>query len=198
MERAATPQRQARGQRRRLAIADAALRVAEREGVDAVTHRKVATEAGVPLASTTYYFDSLQELLESALERLIDREAEILRGLAGGLEGARISIDDGIEALIGWLAALVRDERQAQLSQFELYLRVARTGGRSRSWTEPYLEVARGALVALGSPEPGVQAQMVLAICDGLAIHQLTDPRDDYAQNVLGPTLRAWRRQAFG
>jgi DNA-binding transcriptional regulator YbjK len=45
-----------RGEARRTAIVDAALRLVARGGPRAVTHRAVAAEADVPLAATTYYF----------------------------------------------------------------------------------------------------------------------------------------------
>ena len=45
------------------AILEAALRVIAERGVEAVTHRAVADAAGVPLSATTYYFESLDELL---------------------------------------------------------------------------------------------------------------------------------------
>ena len=54
--------RKARGEKRREEIIAAALRVIEREGVAGVTHRTVATEAGVPTTSTTYHFTSLDDL----------------------------------------------------------------------------------------------------------------------------------------
>ncbi len=37
------------------------------EGFSALTHRAVANRAGVPLASTTYYFSSVDDLAEQAL-----------------------------------------------------------------------------------------------------------------------------------
>lgn len=42
---------------------EAALRIIAREGLRAVSHRSVATEAGVPLAATTYYFSDLEDLI---------------------------------------------------------------------------------------------------------------------------------------
>ena len=60
---AATP----KGELRRRALLEAVLAVLERGGPGAVTHRSVATEAGVPLAAATYYFDGRDDLLRSAL-----------------------------------------------------------------------------------------------------------------------------------
>ena len=55
---------------RRRAIIDAALRIIASRGLPAVTHRTVARQAGVPLAATTYYFASKNEILSEALESL--------------------------------------------------------------------------------------------------------------------------------
>lgn len=57
---------------RRKAILEAALRVIERDGVRGVKHRAVATEAGVPLAATTYYFDDIQSLLHDAFVHYVE------------------------------------------------------------------------------------------------------------------------------
>ena len=46
--------RQRRGEERRRQILHAALDVIGREGIGAVTHRTVASVAGVPLGSLTY------------------------------------------------------------------------------------------------------------------------------------------------
>ncbi len=70
-----SPRRQARGSERRETIIDAALTLMVREGPHAVSHRRVATEADVPLAATTYYFTSRDELLALAGQRLADEWA---------------------------------------------------------------------------------------------------------------------------
>ena len=48
---------------RRQDIIEATLRVMARDGLRAVSHRAVASEASVPLASTTYYFRDLEDLI---------------------------------------------------------------------------------------------------------------------------------------
>ena len=65
-------------QGRREQILEATLRVIGRSGREAVTHRAVAEEAGVPLGSTTYYFDSRDDLLGQALEQVARKETERL------------------------------------------------------------------------------------------------------------------------
>lgn len=52
---------------RRQTIIDAATRVIAEAGLAALTHRRVAEVANVPVGSTTYYFKDLDELREAAL-----------------------------------------------------------------------------------------------------------------------------------
>ena len=56
-----------RGAARREAILRATLALIGERGPDAVTHRAVAERAGVPLASTTYWFESKEDLLQETL-----------------------------------------------------------------------------------------------------------------------------------
>lgn len=62
---------------RRDVIIDATLNVIADVGLAKTTHRKVASAAGVPLGSMTYYFEGLDDLLNSAFERLAHQVAEI-------------------------------------------------------------------------------------------------------------------------
>lgn len=55
------------GQARRKAILEATLRLIVKEGIRGVRHRAVAAEADVPLASTTYYFNDIKDLISDAL-----------------------------------------------------------------------------------------------------------------------------------
>jgi DNA-binding transcriptional regulator YbjK len=64
-------------------LLDAVVRVVAEVGADAVTHRRVAEVAGLPLASTTYWFQSKEEMLTAALERAADRDIERLAAFLG-------------------------------------------------------------------------------------------------------------------
>lgn len=66
---AATPRRRDPEARRREILTAAAALAAE-HGPAALTHRAIATRAGVPLGSTTQHFASIDELREAALEQL--------------------------------------------------------------------------------------------------------------------------------
>jgi len=60
--------RQARGDERRLHILRATWQVIVSDGIRGVRHRAVAEAAGVPLASTTYYFRDIQALINESME----------------------------------------------------------------------------------------------------------------------------------
>lgn len=63
----------------------AALDVIRRRGVDGLTHRIVADEAGVSLGLTTYHFSSLEEILEAAFDLAMRRDTKTLTAWAQGL-----------------------------------------------------------------------------------------------------------------
>ncbi|MGI5353970.1 TetR/AcrR family transcriptional regulator [Streptomyces sp. CA-252508] len=59
-------------------IADAALTLLAERGMRGLTHRAVDEAAGLPQGSTSNYARTRQALLETAVRRLADREAQVL------------------------------------------------------------------------------------------------------------------------
>lgn len=93
-----TDGRVARGRRTRQAILDACIEVIRSDGTAAITHRVVAARAEVSLASTTYHFDSLDDLLVAAFEQMTDHAVAQLRAMADEvLLGKRDLLDAAIE-----------------------------------------------------------------------------------------------------
>ena len=62
----------AKGAQRRDDLARAAAALTLRDGPGALTHRRVAAEAGASLSATTYYFASLDDLAAAAGRSLAD------------------------------------------------------------------------------------------------------------------------------
>ena len=58
---------------RRDDIADAAIRIIERDGLRGLTHRAVDRELGLAVGSTSYYARTRRQLIELAVHRLADR-----------------------------------------------------------------------------------------------------------------------------
>jgi DNA-binding transcriptional regulator YbjK len=173
--------RQARGERRRDAILEAALRVVAEQGVAAVTHRAVAAEADVPLASTTYYFESLDELLEAALFMFVNAEAERLGAVAESLEGTELQ---PLEA-----AKLFRAELEdGSVAQFQLYLEASRRPRLrevARRCLDLYEAAAQSALRSAGAEHPGSYARAFVALFDGYGLHRIAGGDDQGFEDAL-------------
>lgn len=75
----------AKSEHRRKEILDAALRIVAREGIRGVKHRAVAKEANVPLASTTYYFKDIEELISDAFMLFAEKSLQVLDMFYGEL-----------------------------------------------------------------------------------------------------------------
>lgn len=101
MTAASTP----KGERRRQALVEAAAALLVEGGFDAVRHRAVAERAGLPLASTTYYFDSLDELVVAAVEHHgrdeLNRGAALLAALPARPRGIDSVVDLVLDQLLG-------------------------------------------------------------------------------------------------
>ena len=82
---------------RRSRILEAALDVIAEVGVHKTTHRRIAARAEVPLGSLTYYFASLEDILEQAFESLsVEMSARYRRSLeeaAGPAEAEAAVVD---------------------------------------------------------------------------------------------------------
>ncbi len=65
---------------RRQAILQAVITIIARDGIRAVRHRAVATEAGVPLSATTYYFNDIGQLLTEAFAHFNGQKDSVVAG----------------------------------------------------------------------------------------------------------------------
>ena len=119
-----------KGERRRYALVSAAADLLCEGGFDAVRHRAVARRAGLPLASTTYYFSSLDDLIAKAVEHVGIREAEQLRSAWTALSRRRRGAESTADVLVDLWSATVRERGSEQLiSRYERYIACARQPG---------------------------------------------------------------------
>lgn len=126
MTAAVTP----KGERRRYALVSAAADLLCEGGFDAVRHRAVARRAGLPLASTTYYFSSLDDLIAKAVEYVGTRESEHLQHqvslLSRRRRGAESTADILVDLLVGDNPERVTEQ---MISRYERYIACARQPG---------------------------------------------------------------------
>jgi TetR/AcrR family transcriptional regulator, regulator of biofilm formation and stress response len=185
--------RRPKGERRRHALLEATLQLIGRGGPAAVTHRALAAEAGVPLATTTYYFSSKTELLREAL-RLAVREDVALAESDPAWREAR---DAGTaaelaDALARNLGMYLRDPERA-VAHHEVFLAASRDpelAPTAEEWTATNTAMLEPLLDRLGSDAPADDARIVNAILNGLTIEQLGSPVDDFTERVAHPALR--------
>lgn len=172
------PTRPLRGEARRGLIAEAALRLVASEGPAAVTHRRVAAEAGLPLASTTYWFKDKTEVLVSAYELAEERDMARVRSLADACAAVPAS-DLGL-ALTDLVTGELTEHRAALMASYALWLESARVPelrAVERSWCDAYLEVMASLLRTAGLPDPEVAARLLIAALDGLMLGELSQDR---------------------
>ena len=107
----ATAVRRAPSEAIRAAIIEATIRLIGRDGVDGVTHRAVAREAGVSLSSTTYHFASRDEIVSEALRRVADARDRAHRARRRGAgRGPSPTSRSIARALAAWLTEQVQGD----------------------------------------------------------------------------------------
>ncbi|OFJ53188.1 TetR/AcrR family transcriptional regulator [Mycolicibacterium grossiae] len=120
-----------KGERRRYALVSAAADLLCEGGFDAVRHRAVARRAGLPLASTTYYFSSLDDLIAKAVEHVGSREAEKLTHRVAALSRRRRGAESTADVLVDLLVGdgLGSSDSEELISRYERYVACARHPG---------------------------------------------------------------------
>lgn len=165
-----------RGDARRTAILAAATRLLEERGFAATSHRTVARAAGVPLASTTYYFASRQDLVAEALGAIGERYLTQAR---------RIASKPGSGPLARQLIEMVAGrgpsaEHASLLTFYECYIQAGRTPAYAkvvRGWTRELTDLVATVLVRAGHSNPTTTARYLVAAIDGLLLVALADGR---------------------
>lgn len=168
---------QARGDERRRALLEAALRVVGHGGLAALSHRAVAVEAGVPAGSTTYYFATKDDMVTETLRFAAEREVEALERRTRELEGEFASPEDLVDQVALWLDDQLRGESRTRLiALYALQLeamRVPRLRPLYASWTVAAVKLAARLLEAAGVEEATARAPALVAAVDGVRHNQL-------------------------
>lgn len=165
-----------RGAARREALLEAALTIVAEVGADAVTHRRVAQAAGLPLASTTYWFDSKEHLLTAAIELAADRDIARIETLVSGRADGADPIALAVDGLLEPLDDERPGSRTSLLAAYSLLLEAARRPALraiATRWSEAYTCGLAALLEAAGSRQARADAQLLMAAYDGLLLEQL-------------------------
>lgn len=178
---------------RREHLLEVTIELVAREGIDAVTHRRVAELARVPLGSTTYYFASREEMLVEALKTFGRQEVAALQARLAELPARRPSRKRYVDGLVDFLAPQLGDDHWRTVAQYTLLCEAARRPeleAVAREWNQAWWAVLEELFRALRAPDPVLEARMLLAMLDGFLVEQLAAPDPDFLPAVLRPALR--------
>jgi AcrR family transcriptional regulator len=168
---------------RRAELGAAVWRLASREGLEALTVRRVAEEAGWSTGAVVHYFSDKEELLLFAFRTVADR---VGRRLAAAEERT----DEPLELARAWLVqGLPLDaERQAEVRVWFAFLglalarpELARAGRLTyRAWRRrvtDLLEEAQRRGQVRADVDCAAAAAALVAVVDGLAVQATFEPR---------------------
>ncbi len=170
---------QERSRQRREQLLDAAITLFAEGGSRGITHRAVAARAGLPPATTTYYFTSIDELIDEALERHLDIWLRDLNALTTVEFPNDLTLDGG-SALIS--AAFAIRSTDVVCLQLSVYLAAARNPDLRGKAAE-----ALGALEALTArvlrsarvPKHEELAHSVMSVIAGSAVSRISEHWSD-------------------
>jgi DNA-binding transcriptional regulator YbjK len=151
-------------QRVRDAIVAATVRIVAAEGVGAVTHRRVASEASVSLSSTTWHYAAKPDILRAALEWCARREVDRIEAIASRL--VAFDLAAWTNELADWLIEQVTVDRESTVALYRLQAELLGSPGAlelHREWGD--------GLRAVGSQAADlsdIDVRLVIAALDGL------------------------------
>ncbi len=164
------------------AIVAATVRIVAREGVAAVTHRRVAAEADVALSSTTWHFATKADILEAALRWSARYEVERIGSIADRLGDTDFDPAAWAEELGDWLIEQLTVEREIAVALYRLQVELLGSEGAlevHREWGEGLLAVGERVLEHSATPTPQLDVRLIVAALDGLRMGVLNAGEQD-------------------
>lgn len=175
----------ASAQRRRASLLEAAADLSAEVGAGSVTHRAIAARADVPLSTTSYFFESIGEIMTEALRgasaaRVDDFDTAERAAL---LDSA--STDEVISAVA---ASEVGGSRTVQAAQVEFYLAAGRTPELRPEVALSLTRLAERIQIHLdrrGAPQAGPASTALLSLADGEMLHRLSGVDLDHMARLI-------------
>ncbi|MFZ2527852.1 MAG: TetR family transcriptional regulator [Rhodococcus sp. (in: high G+C Gram-positive bacteria)] len=165
-----------RGRERRDDLINAAVRTIARRGLERVTFRAVAEEAGFPPSTTSYFFDSVDDVIDAAITRVADIVTAKVATLLDASRSGELDAAELAEAMIDMVSGQDSDD---SVAQFDAYL----AARRRPELADPVHRIMRSleestenALRVLGVEDPVIAAQQFIALIDGFTLHEIARP----------------------
>lgn len=137
----------------------------------------------MPLAATTYYFASKEDLFNEALTLSVQSDLSELEELVAGATSRLATVEKFAEEIARFLVLQVRHRRTTVIAQYELELEAARVPAlrrAARASTDSYIRLCELMLGRAGSSDPRGDARLLVALMDGLLLDQLSAPRPSF------------------
>nr|WP_232327211.1 TetR family transcriptional regulator [Mycobacterium sherrisii] len=172
-----------KGERRRYALVSAAAELLAEGGFEAVRHRAVAQRAGLPLASTTYYFSSLDDLIARAVEHIAMIEVAQLRARVNVLSRRRRGPETTAEVLVDLLVGDLSDQTLVEqlISRYERNIACTRLTALRETMRRSLRQRADAVAEAIERSGRAVRIELICTlICavDGSVVSALVEGRD--------------------
>jgi DNA-binding transcriptional regulator YbjK len=173
-----------KGERRRYALVSAAAELLCEGGFEAVRHRAVARRAGLPLASTTYYFSSLDDLIANAVAHIGLLEVAQLRAEVATLPRRRRGPETIADLLVDLLVGSESGPHLTEqlISRYERYIACARQPALRDIQRRTLHHRVDAIAEVIERSGRSVRIELVSAlICtiDGAVVSALVDDRED-------------------
>ena len=147
----------------------------------------------MPLAATTYYFASKDDLLDQTLRFAAEEELQALQRDVLPTPPDAATLPEAVERLcaVVWHSYRARG-RVRTLALYEIYLEAARRPALravAQEWNEACVRLLVPELRGLGVAGPEAAARIVLAMLDGFMIEDLGSHEPGFEERVLRPSV---------
>lgn len=173
----------------RTAILGATLEIIASDGIDAVTHRRVAEIAGVSPGSTTHHFSSREDLIRETFRFYLQMASEFMSAID---EEIRASIADPLDRVRSFATEIIKREfenpgEENIRAEHEMLLYATTDTELAihvRDWEARWVGHFASDLEAAGWARPVETARTVINLIRGYEIERLLNPQlgaDDFA-----------------
>ncbi|WP_333495835.1 TetR/AcrR family transcriptional regulator [Kluyvera sp. CHPC 1.251] len=152
---------------RRERILDATLETIATHGISAVTHRKIASCADVPLGSMTYYFDGIEALLGEAFSAFTERMSLEYTAFFEGVETTSGACDSVAELIFN--SQVTTPKNMTLMYQFYA---LASSSPAMKAVMQRWMQRSQQTLEQWFDP---ATARALDAFIEGMTLHFVTD-----------------------
>jgi DNA-binding transcriptional regulator YbjK len=163
---------QERSRLRRDELLTAAIELFAEGGSRAITHRAVAARAGLPSATTTYYFESIDELIREALGAHIDQWSRDLEALTSVDIDVDASLDDASQFIARVFAVRGPEVAALELAIFLAAARAPELRDNAARAMQALETLATNVLARVGVHDSGTLAASIVTLIIGTALRR--------------------------